>query len=133
MSRLALFISSSDARLNSPLRRRLNVAVWAIVAVVAIDVAINVAFEFPSDPKMPPSRLQLYFNYGRSQEGKLRQITRQTANQSAAIALSGWYEPLPVVDLGARPSAPIVTFYGMSHANRLGQALKRVSDEFHIR
>jgi hypothetical protein len=124
---------SNFSRPGSSLGRRAHVAIWVAVWLVAIDVFINLAFGFPTNPKAIPSRLQLYFNYGRSQEGKLSQITRADPKQTAPITLNGWYDPIQVEDLQGDPLAPVVTFYGMSHAVRLASALKRVSNRYHVR
>ena len=58
---------------------------------------INILFAYPSDPKVTnPSRLRLYFEYGRSTEGQLSRMTRADRTRTAPITLSGWYDPLEV-------------------------------------
>src|SRR3546814_20927421 len=48
-----------------------------------------------SNPRnLSPSRLALYFDYGRSMEGRLRRATRSDPDATAPITLAGWYEPL---------------------------------------
>ena len=99
-----------------------------------LDVFINLAFPYPTDPKvLNPSGLQLYFDYGRSVEGKLARMTRPDRGETAPITLAGWYDPLEVQQLVTSPTNPVITFYGMSHTVRLAHALARVSDRFNPR
>jgi hypothetical protein len=108
-----------------------HVAVWVLIGLVAIDILINLLLGYPSDPKVTnPSRLRLYFEYGRSTEGQLSRMTRTDRSQTAPITLSGWYEPLEVGEFPPKSENSIVTIYGMSHAVRLGYALGRTSDRF---
>ena len=110
---------------------------WAIAGLAAIDVFINIAFAYPSDPKvLTPSRLQQYFEYGRSTEGSLMRMTRPDRSATAPITLAGWYEPLLSTgsqeqrgsdSVGSGAEKPVVTIYGGSHSVRLANALGRVS------
>lgn len=131
MNQLNSSIFSSD---NTKLRRvgaAIHVAAWVFIGLVAIDISINLLFAYPSDPKVTnPSRLRSYFEYGRSTEGKLSRMTRADRSQTAPITLSGWYDPIVVEEFPLKLQKPIVSFYGMSHAVRLGLALARVSNRF---
>jgi hypothetical protein len=109
----------------------LRVPFWVCVCLVAFDVLINVLLAYPSDPKITdPSWLRLYFEYGRSIEGRLSRMTRADRAETAPITLTGWYDPLQVRELPAKSPDSIITIYGMSHAVRLGEALARTSDRF---
>lgn len=124
--------SSSDL---APRRRKAVVATafWTILWLVALDVLINIAFAYPADPKvLNPSQMQLYFEYGRSTEGKLARMTRPDREATAPITLSGWYEPL-VVTPSSRPNTTVVSFYGMSHSMRLAAAVDRTSSDYSAR
>jgi hypothetical protein len=133
MNQLNLFIFNSDGTLRR-LGAAIHVAVWVFLGLVAIDVSINLLFAFPSAPKVTnPSRLQSYFEYGRSIEGQLSRMTRTDRSQTAPITLAGWYDPLVIEGLPSEPKKPIISFYGMSHAVRLGLALARNSDRFTAR
>src|SRR5882724_1498450 len=126
MSQLSSFISSSSIWNVRRVGSALKVPLWICVSLVVIDVLINIVFAYPSDPKVTnPSRLRLYFEYGRSTEGQLSRMTRADRTQTAPITLSGWYDPLEVQEYPAESQNPIVTIYGMSHAIRLGRALGR--------
>ena len=109
----------------------LHVGVWFIISLVAIDLAINILFAYPKDPKTQPSHFQAYFEYGRSTEGQLRRMTRPGRDQTAPITLAGWYNPLQVKEFTPKnPQSHIVTIYGASHSVNLATALGRVSDRF---
>jgi hypothetical protein len=131
MNQLNSFISNFD---NTRLRRigaAAHVVAWVLIGLVVIDVLINLLLAYPSDPKITnPSRLRLYFEYGRSTEGQLSRMTRTDKSQTAPITLSGWYDPLEIVEYPPKAPNSIVTIYGMSHAVRLGLALGRTSDRF---
>ena len=132
MSLLSSFISNSSFTSIRRVGAVLQVPLWVCISLIAIDVLINIAFAYPSDPRVTnPSWLRLYFEYGRSTEGQLSRMTRADKTLTAPITLSGWYDPLEVQDYPAKSgNNPIVTIYGMSHAVRLGQALSRTSDRF---
>jgi hypothetical protein len=123
--------SSSEKTSDKETRQSVwRVCAWALGCLLALDVGASLAFAYPNDPRdLSPSRWALYFDYGRSMEGRLRRATRSDPEQTAPITLSGWYEPLPAVARQAKAGAgPTVHFYGMSHAVRLADALQETSD-----
>jgi hypothetical protein len=129
MNQLNSFTSSSDNMKPRRVGIAIYTAAWVVIGLVVIDILINLVFAYPTDPKVTnPSRLRLYFEYGRSTEGQLARMTRPDRVQTAPITLSGWYEPLEVGEFPAKSQGSIVTFYGMSHAVRLAHALGRTSD-----
>jgi hypothetical protein len=131
MRQLSSFIFNSDSQKPARVSAAVILGAWIVVGLVLFDVLINVVFSYPSDPKvLNPSKLQSYFDYGRSQEGKLRRMTRLDRAQTAPITLAGWYNPLEIGEPPADSNKQIVTVYGMSHAVRLAHALGRVSDQF---
>lgn len=110
------------------------VLLWTVIALVLIDLLVNLAFPYPSDPKiMSVGQLRAYFEYGRSIEGKLARITRTDPNQTAPITLAGWYEPLHAEPIGGPANGTLVSFYGMSHSVRLARALARTSSKYQAR
>lgn len=132
MNRHSSFTSSSER--PSSKRRAATILLWVMGWLIALDVATNVLFAYPRDPKATSaSQLQLYFDYGRSMEGKLARITRADPDQTAPITLAGWYQPLKAVEHGTGRKGETVTIYGMSHAVRLAEALERTSPRFHAR
>lgn len=126
MSQPSSSISSSE-----PDRRQSlwSLCVWALFWLAALDIGANVAFAYPSDPRnLSPSRWALYFDYGRSMEGRLRRATRSDPDATAPITLAGWYEPLTATVRPAKTQGgTTVHFYGMSHAVRLADALQSTS------
>jgi len=121
----------SSSIFSSDFRAALQLGAWIIIGLAAFDILINVVFAYPSDPKNTnPSRLQTYFEYGRSTDGQLARMTRRERSQTAPITLAGWYDPIEVEEKSETPQKPIVTFYGMSHAVQLAHALARVSSAY---
>lgn len=107
---------------------------WALVWLLVLDIAANLAFAYPRDPKnLSPNPFALYFDYGRSMEGRLRRATRADPAATAPITLAGWYEPLTAVERAAKPGGAEVTIYGMSHAVRLAEALQAGSTRYQAR
>lgn len=131
MSQLNSSIFSSEVIDWRRLAAAVSTLAWIIAGLSAIDIGINAVFSYPRDPKITdPSRLQMYFEYGRSVEGQLARMTKPDPAQTAPITLAGWYEPLKIEELPAKQQDKIITIYGFSHAVRLGHALRRVSDRF---
>lgn len=123
--------SSDEARER---KRGWALAGWTLVWLVILDFAAGILFAYPRDPKnLSPNPLALYFDYGRSMEGRLRRGTRADPAATAPITLAGWYEPQVAIDRPAKPGAAQVTIYGMSHAVRLADALQAVSPRYQVR
>src|SRR5665647_2676737 len=134
MNRLNSFIFSSDSNSAGHIRIAMRLGAWIAIGLAAFDILINVVFAYPSDPKNTyPSRLQIYFEYGRSTDAQLARMTRPDSSLTAPITLSGWYNPLTVEEKNGSLQNPIVTFYGMSHAVQLAHALGRVSNKYTAR
>lgn len=127
--------NSSTSSSDEPTARRgLATLAWTLLWLVVLDIAVNVAFAYPRDPKdLSPSALALYFDYGRSMEGRLRRSTRADPAETAPITLAGWYDPLEAFERPAKPGGAEVTIYGMSHAVRLADALQEVSPNYQVR
>lgn len=126
-------ISSSDRAPTSRLEA-LKVALWALGGLFVLDVLANLAFPFPSNPRMTsPSPVALYLDYGRSMEARLRRATRAEPAAAAPITQAGWYDPLIATTRPPKPDSIPVTIYGMSHAMRLGDALHARSPQLSVR
>lgn len=126
-------ISSSDGARGQK-AKRWRTLLWALFWLIMLDVAASMAFAYPADVKnVNPGQLPLFFDYGRSMEGRLRRMTRANPRETAPITLAGWYRPLQAVDRPAKPGGFVVTIYGMSHAVRLADALERVSQRYSAR
>ena len=129
--------SSSDASENSErdgTARGLRLLAWTALFLIAIDFVVGKAFAYPDDPQnLSPNPVALYFDYGRSMEGRLRRATRADPDRSAPITLAGWYDPLIDVERPASDGATSVTIYGMSHAVRLADALDETEPGYRVR
>ena len=107
---------------------------WTALWLACVDLALNLTFAYPSDPKQVKiPTLQQYFEYGRSSEGKLRRMTRTDRTKTAPITLAGWYKPLAVNETGDATAPNVMTIYGMSHANLLGDAVARTGKAWKVR
>jgi hypothetical protein len=107
---------------------------WTVAFLIALDFAVGALFPYPQDPRETnPGAVAMFFDYGRSMEGRLRRATRADPAQSAPITQAGWYEPLVATTRPAKPDGVEVTIYGMSHAMRLADALQAVSPRLSAR
>jgi hypothetical protein len=133
MNRLSSFIFSSAGKRAGNFQAAVRTAVWIAIGLAVLDIAINLAFAYPSDPKAIPSRLQIYFEYGRSTDAQLARMTRPDRSRTAPITLAGWYDSLPIDEKAGAPENPVITFYGMSHAVKLAEAIGRVTTKYTAR
>lgn len=107
---------------------------WTIAFLIALDFAIGALFPYPQDPRETnPGAVAMFFDYGRSMEGRLRRATRADPAESAPITQAGWYDPLVATSRPAKPDGVEVSFYGMSHAMRLAEAVQRTSPRLSAR
>ncbi|MBW4657211.1 MAG: hypothetical protein KME15_00925 [Drouetiella hepatica Uher 2000/2452] len=108
-----------------------------VLTLAALDVAINLLFPYPTDPlNTSPGAMNLYFDYGRSIEGKVTRQLGATDETSAPIARPGWLDsrlgegqavkPAPGEDL-------LVAIYGMSFAARTGEAMEKLDSKLTLR
>lgn len=89
-----------------------------------MDLGINLLLPMPADPRREPSRLQRYFDYGRSTEGKIRYLVRDTDETSGPIATAGWIADHH--DQPSKPAAPggrLFAVYGQSMSQRVADAV----------
>src|SRR4051812_8768728 len=83
-----------EGRRRSEIRDLVSVSAWIVVFLIAIDITLNVSFAFPTDLHVRPSRLQDYFDHGRSIEGKIRRMVGPTDETSAPIVEAGWLDKM---------------------------------------
>jgi len=96
---------------------------WTIGALILIDVAVGVVFRPPSDPLRRLSPLQVYFDYGRSIEGKLRREVGSTSETDAAIVKAGWLASQCDIATPNSPGKLTFDIYGMSFSNQIADQL----------
>jgi hypothetical protein len=111
---------------------------WIVFFMLVIDTSVNILFPYPSNPQTSPNKISLYFNYGRSIEGKFSQKIGQTDDSSSALAQAGWLDP----DLWKKLNLPtsrkqegdlFVAIYGMSFSNEVGEAMKEIESKITLR
>jgi hypothetical protein len=119
------------------IQNAIKAGAWFVASLIAFDVAINVLFPYPSDPlNTSPGALNLYFDYGRSLEGKVIRQVGPTNDTSAPIARAGWLDnhlgdgeptqPKPGSDL-------LIAVYGMSFSNDVGHTLTQLDPRITLR
>lgn len=114
----------------------IRIGLWILFYLIALDVAVNLIFRFPTDPeKTPPSFLQGYFEYGRSVEGKLDRMTSRASAKTDGILGYGWlrdkrFDSQP---REAGKHQTLVAVYGMSHTKLLAEAMAKIDDKYVIR
>jgi hypothetical protein len=132
-------LSSSSTSSSEPAGARravLPVAAYTVLWLVVLDVAIDLATRMPDDPRVQPSKMQGYFDYGRSVESKLRRMVGATREQSTPVAVAGWLDPAEPVTMPARASRPgrvLIAAYGQSFTGNLFNALHEQDPRFEIR
>lgn len=119
-------------RTTAPLRRLalLKTLGWALGFLALADVAINLAFPLPADPRTPPSAMARYSDYGRSIEAKLRRDIGASDAVSSPLALAGWIDSDCLQAIPAEAGRRIVSVYGMSFSGHIGAALEKIDGQF---
>jgi hypothetical protein len=101
------------------------VLLWIVTFLILLDACVGILFRPPADARVIPSPLQMYFEYGRSMEGKLRHMVGATAAEDALIVGAGWIAR----ECGRSNLVPAdkigVEIYGMSHSNRVADQLAK--------
>lgn len=109
-----------------PAARPLSVSLWTLVWLVLLDIAVGAMSRMPDDPRVEPSGLQRYFNYGRSIESKLRAMTRPEDERSGPIVIAGW------IDAGCHRTVPNfagvlgISIFGNSFSAQLSDSLRKL-------
>ena len=71
-------------------RKVFTAVIWSLVWLILIDVTVNILFAMPTSPNVLPSKMQMFFNHGRSVEGKIRRMVGVDKEATAKIAYAGW-------------------------------------------
>jgi hypothetical protein len=112
----------------------LYLVISTLGSLALLDLIICTLFAYPGNPKATnPTRIQMYFEYGRSTDGQLARMTRRDPSKTAPITLAGWYDPIVAEEPKEPQNLPIITIYGMSHAVQLAHALGRVTHAYTAR
>ncbi len=114
----------------------LSITVWMLIYIIVIDVAVNILFHYPINPHTKPGRLQDYFEYGRSVEGKLLKMTRPSAGESGPRVMGGWLKSAKYKSLlkeASNKGEILIALYGMSHTEELWKAISKTDKRYLIR
>jgi hypothetical protein len=109
---------------------------WTGLFLAMLDVSVNFLFAYPQDPLVTnPPKLPLYFEYGRSIEGKLDRMIGDTDETSAPLTQAGWIDdPKQLATLPTRAeNGTFVAAYGMSFTFRVCDAAKQLDPNLTIR
>ena len=130
---------SSKVPKTNQIRKSFVTVLWIAFFLFAFDLSINFLFPYPLDPRVTsPGQLNLYFEYGRSVEGKLARMIGATDELSAPIADAGWLDPEDGKESN-NPKNPapgedlLVAIYGMSFSNDVGEAMKKIDAKIGLR
>ncbi|WP_347988372.1 hypothetical protein [Methylomonas sp. AM2-LC] len=133
-------ISSSDSQIKPVpflTGRRVAVALlWTLFWLVLIDILLNVQFSMPKSPLEQPSKLQNYFDYGRSVEGKFRLMVGPDKESTALIAQAGWLvddaqDQQPSV--ASAPDKLLIAAYGQSFTQQICHSLQSLDSRIELR
>jgi hypothetical protein len=107
--------------------RQLGVLLWTLVSLVVLDIAVGAMSRMPADPRVQPSTLQRYSDYGRSIAGKLRAMIKPDDDRSAPIVVAGW------IDSSCRRTVPTIagaleiSIFGNSFSGQLSDSLRKLN------
>ncbi|NJR65451.1 MAG: hypothetical protein HC772_09260 [Leptolyngbyaceae cyanobacterium CRU_2_3] len=123
--------------MNKQVQDLAKVGLGFISTLVALDVAINLLFPYPTDPlNTSPGAMNLYFDYGRSIEGKVTRQMGATDDTTAPIARVGWLDSHLGKGEAIRPApgkSLLVAIYGMSFAEHVGEAMTQLDPDITLR
>ncbi len=119
-----------------PQKSVLKLGLWMFFWLLCIDIGINRLFAFPQEASQTPSSLMRYFDYGRSIEGKLNRMVKDSVENSDVIINTGWISPKAWENLPTSPQEGddiLLAEYGMSHSNDITQALVDLDGKITLR
>lgn len=131
--------SADDAAsLRTRLLSTLKTLAWTGLFLGLMDAAVNFLFAYPQDPQITsPPKLPLYFEYGRSVEGKLDRMIGESDKASAPLTQAGWlHDEAQLSGLPTNPEAAdgtCVAAYGMSFTFRVCDAAQKLDTKLTVR
>lgn len=132
-----LSTSSSSQGKRTTIYNAVATLMWYLCFLVLFDVAINVLFPYPSDPReVHPGSFNLYFEYGRSLEGKFARMIGPKEESTAIIARGGWLGNKSWTEQPVKPdqgSDLLVATYGMSFSRHASNAIKTIDPKITLR
>ena len=123
--------------MSKQVQELVKVGLGFIATLIALDLAINLLFPYPTDPlNVSPGAMNLYFDYGRSIEGKVSRQMGKTDDTTAPIARAGWLDSHLGEHEAVQPAPGknlLVAIYGMSFAEHVGQAMTKLDPNITLR
>ncbi len=119
-----------------PGRRDLwRTAIWTAVALVAADVALGLAFRPPADPRVRPSPMAQYLQFGASIESKFHRAVPPGDSIASPVARAGWLRPFNdgAAPLEAAPGRRLVAVYGQSFTFQIAERLPKLDSAIVLR
>ncbi len=117
-------------------RRIFAACLWALLWLILIDISLSALFVMPDSPLEQPSKLQKFFDHGRSVESKFRRMVGTDQESTAKIAYAGWLVEESIDQQPKAPSSPgriLVAAYGQSFTYNICKALNSLDPRFELR
>lgn len=135
-----LSIFSFKSAQGKGIQDSVKTGLWFLFFLVLFDIAVNFLFPYPTNPRARPGQLNLYFDYGRSIEGKIRRQIGATDESTASLALAGWLDSdnwqENNQDKPIRPDSGedlLIATYGMSFSNQVSRAMEKINPQITLR
>ena len=114
---------SSSSRTGA---RQFAVSLWTLASLVALDIAVGAMSRMPADPRVQPSTLQRYCDYGRSIAGKLRAMIKPDDERSGPIVVAGWIDSSCRRTIPNVPGVLGISIFGNSFSGQLSDSLRKL-------
>ena len=124
--------SSTLPSKHSPLWTTLSVLSWMVLWLLIFELLLYLVIP-PAPATVKSNQLQRYLEYGRSVEGKIRQMIGPSDKTTIPVTLAGWIDPerkrwKTVPMHPEKPDGLLIAIYGMSHAQHMGWALDKIEE-----
>lgn len=106
-----------------------RIILWSLIAVIALDIVINLATETPKN-NIKPGKLSQYFDYGRSIESKLYRKVSNNNETADNITKAGWFKSSNNKKTNNKKR---VFIYGMSFSNHIGEIISKRDDTLDVK
>jgi hypothetical protein len=125
----------NKSQLTQRVKESIKLTTGLLGTIIILDILTNLLFPYPKDPQnTSPNKIALYFDYGRSIEGKVKRQLGINPEKSAPIALAGWLNPLDKEiltssSINQEKQSIKVTIYGMSFSSQVGEAMQKINPQ----
>lgn len=113
-------------------KKLILVIVASFISLALVDILIGVfisGFKYDSGS----NKLETYFSYGYSTEGKLEHLIGATNDEAASISHAGWYSEHPGFKSTENTACETkISIYGMSFTDRIGHHLAQLNNCYSI-